>query len=344
MDVPLDHEVQLPSAQAGELPLYVDSSMLSTWRACKRKHFWSSIQALYPTGRSIHLVAGGAFAAGMEAVRKFVFSQPTPTSVTHHEMLQAAYPAFLQEWGDYREPPNHAKSFVNTFSALSYYLEQHPPASDVLQPYRRPDGSPAVEYRFAIPLPIMHPSGSPMLFVGRFDMIAMYVTEQAQIPCIQDEKTTYSMGVGWADSWDLRGQFIGYLWALRQQGMNISHAAIRGVAIQKTQFKVETALPQYPIHLIDRWYAQLIRDVTTMVDTFDRWKFQGIEKFHLDPYDTIGNYYPYNYADACGSYGGCAFATLCLQRDPEAFMTNYIRHRWDPLAKQPVKEIEKEGV
>lgn len=321
----------------GEFPHYVDSSMRSAWAACKRKHLWSTILALYPTGKSVHLIAGGAFAAGMEAARKRVFCSPSPEAVSHYDCLEAAFVAFQKEWGDYIAPDNHAKSFVNTFCALDYYLTLYPPYSDNLQPLIRPDGSPAVEYTFAIPLEdCLHPqTGDPILFVGRFDMLGEYVTPEARIPCIIDEKTTYSMGVGWADSWDLRGQFLGYLWALRQQGLKISHAAIRGVAIQKTQFKVETALPEYPDHLIERWAWQLRKDVLDMIEAYNNVGFDALESPWLD------DMYPYNFADSCASYGGCAFARLCLAKDPEPFFINYIRHRWNPLAKQPVEEIEQ---
>lgn len=332
----------LKSVAFGDFPHYVDSSMRSTWAGCRRKSLWSAILALYPTGKSVHLIAGGAFAAGMEAARKRVFCDSSPASVSHQSVLHSAYVAFRREWGDYVAPENHAKSFVNTFCALDFYLTQHPPYTDCIQPVIRPDGTPAVEYTFAIPLEdCLHPTtNDPILFVGRFDLLGLYNSGEAQIPCICDEKTTYSMGIGWADSWDMRGQFIGYLWALRQQGWDVSHAAIRGVAIQKTQFKVETALPEYTDHLIERWHRAFTQDVKEMISAYKHWSTE-LREFGKESADAIAEVvYPYNFADACGSYGGCAFSTLCLQRDPEPFFTNYIRHRWNPLLKQPVEEIE----
>jgi len=325
----------LKATALGSFPAYVDSSMLTAWRSCKRKHFWSTIHALYPTGKSVHLIAGGAFAAGLEAARKRLFTDPNPATVTHEELLFAAYPAFLLEWGDYNPPENHAKSFVNTFCALDHYLLEYPPYTDKLQPYIRPDGTPAVEYRFAVPLEdILHPTtGEPILFVGRFDQIAMYIAGDVSIPCIQDEKTTYAFALSWADQWDMRGQFIGYIWALRQQGFNVSHAAIRGIAIQKTQFQTRTALTEYPNHLISRWERQMKRDISDMIHSYTVWT----ENEQLDD----EHHYPFNFGDSCESYGGCAFKMLCLARDPEPFMSNFIRHRWNPLEKQPVEELPK---
>lgn len=313
------------------LPAYIDSSMLSTWRSCRRKHFWSSIHALYPTGKSIHLIAGGAFAAGMEAARRVAFKGPGTHRPTHDDLLQAAFAAFLREWGDYEAPEDSPKSFHNTFAALEEYLRLYPPATDVAQPLIRPDGSPAVEFTFSIPLDISHPeTGDPILFSGRFDMLGTW----NGVPCILDEKTTSQLGFAWVDQWRLRGQFMGYLWACRQLGYEgINTAIVRGIALLKRDFKFVTHPEQFPNHMLDRWYNQLMMDVQDIVDAYRNGKNHSFQA------ECIDANYPYNFADACASYGGCAFASLCLAKDPEPFFSNYIRHRWDPLAKQPVKEI-----
>jgi hypothetical protein len=316
------------------LPIYIDSSMLSLWRACRRKHYWSTLRGLYPTGKSVHLVAGAALAAGLEAARRFVFASPDPASIHHDDILMAAYPAFHHEWGDYDPPennPRNAKTFVHTFAALANYLYEYHPGRDAIQPVIRTDGTPAVEYRFAIPLPILHPSGDPFLFVGRFDLLGFYSFANSVTPVVCDEKTASSFTFDWAEKWDLRGQFIGYLWALRQQGIAISHAVARGIAIQKTQYDVRTAFIQYPDFIFSRWETQMLRDVQAMKDSFLN------SSKELYPIDRK-SHYSMDFADACDSYGGCAFRTLCSQYDPEPFVSNYILHRWNPLARQPVEE------
>lgn len=320
-----------PSSEL-DLPIYIDSSMLSTWRACRRKFFWSTVHGLYPSGKSVHLVAGGAFAAGMEAARKRIFLTTDTSSCSFDDILSAAYYAFAQEWGTYQAPENSAKDFINTFSALREYLETFDPRTDAVQPHLRPDGSPAVEFTFSIPLDIEHPSGIPFIFVGRFDLLGMY----ANLPCIVDEKTTSSIGFAWESQWDLRGQFLGYCWACQQLDYPINTAVIRGIAIQKKEIKFATAIKQYPQYLIERWYHQTIKDVSEIVEAYDQVRVGDFMGWN----ETADFHFPYNFADACASYGGCAFATLCSVKDPEPFFSNYVRHRWDPLAKQPVKEVE----
>lgn len=319
------------------LPIYVDSSMLTTWRSCRRKHYWSSILGLYPSGQSVHLIAGAALAAGMETARRYVFNLPNPRNAKLEDMLESAYPAFVAEWGDYDAPDGHAKSFVNTFSALEAYLTEYHPATDVIQPYLRQDGTPTVEYTFSIPLEVLHPNGEPFVFVGRFDMLGMYMLPHGQVPVVVDEKTTSAFSFFWTDQWDLRGQFIGYVWACRQAGINLDRAAIRGIAIQKTQTKIQTAFPQYPVHRIDQWYRRLIWDVKNMRDAFTNCGW-----YDRPDQNNLEQSYPFNFGDACTAYGGCAFSTLCQVQDPEPFYSNYVKHRFNPLLKQPVEEIKSE--
>ena len=313
------------------LPTYIDSSMLSTWRACKRKFFWSHVNSLYPTGKSVHLIAGGAFAAGMEAARRLAFSNLGGSRPTHDDLLEAAFAAFLREWGDYEAPEDSPKSFWNTFQALAWYLEQHPPETDVVQPLMRPDGTPAVEYTFAIPLeegPLHPETKEPFFFVGRFDLLGSW----QGLPVVQDEKTTSGIGFAWMNQWDLRGQFMGYCWACQQSGYpDVRTAIVRGIAILKGEYKDALVPVSFGQYLIDRWYQMLLYDLHQIVDEYS-WQTA------TDSYPKR-QLWPYNFADACASYGGCAFLTLCKAKDPEPFFSNYIRHRWNPLAKQPVEEL-----
>lgn len=311
------------------IPKHIDSSTLSTWRSCRRKYFWQTVNSLYPSGKSVHLIAGGAIAAGMEAARKRVFLDPRPSDVHIDDILHAAFLAFAAEWGSYEAPPESPKDAINSFNALATYLTEFPPATDVVQPLTRPDGSPTVEFTFAIPLEVNHPdTGDPFIFSGRFDLLGTF----NGIPCVVDEKTTSQLGYSWASQWALRGQFMGYIWACQQLGYPVNMAVVRGIALLKRDIKFETAIVQFPQHLIDRWHKMLISDVKELAFAY--------EAYRDGKYDDE-SVYPYNFADSCSSYGGCAFATLCSAKDPEAYYNNYIRHRWDPLAKTPIQEETK---
>lgn len=321
----------VPSAVT-ELPNYVDSSMLTTFRSCRRKFYWSYVEALSPTGKSVHLIAGAAFAAGVEAARKEAFKNPEGGI---EAQLNAAFPVFLREWGDFEAPENSAKTFERTFDALTQYLTEFNPLTDYVQPLHL--DPPSVEYTFAIPIEgVLHPTTKePFLFVGRFDMLAKYSAAGSGsegLPCVVDEKTTSTLPYNWTDQWGMRGQFIGYCWAMQQLGIPVNTAVIRGIAIQKTQIQFRTAIVQFPQHLIDRWHQQLISDLQRIASTYQ------IEQDWQEKAPGLHNsLWELNFGDTCSSYGGCPFLGLCQAKDAEPFFNNYVRHRWNPLAKQPLE-------
>lgn len=288
----------------------IDSSIISTFRSCRRKFYWNYVQKFKPLGTSIHLIAGGAFAAGIEAARIEQFKPANAARQLHTDQLcWAAMAAFAKAWGDYPEMGEEAKNFHNTFHALERYLEEFPPFTDMVQPVIKPDGMPATEFSFAIPLPVNNPAGEPYIFAGRFDLLGRI----GDLIVVQDEKTTSALGPSWLRQWDLRGQFLGYTWACRQLGYHVDHCVVRGIAIQKTQHQFLPVPVQYSDHLIERWYEELLNTC------------------HEINYHFEHKLWPYNFADACSSYGGCSFHDLCLSRNPEPWLTNYEHNSWSPI-------------
>lgn len=291
-------------------PVLIDSSMISTFRSCRRKFFWSYIQRLKPLGESIHLTAGGAFAAGIEAARIAQFGTAARSKqLSTDNLCEAAFPAFLKAWGDYPTDTEDAKNFHNTFHALERYMQEFPPFTDMVQPFIKPDGMPATEFSFAIPLPVHNPDGEQYMFAGRFDLLGVF----NDLLVVQDEKTTSALGPYWLRQWDLRGQFLGYVWACRQLGYAVDHCVIRGIAIQKTQHQFLPVPVQYAQHLVDRWYEELLNTLHEI-------------NFHFS-----NNLWPYNFADACSSYGGCGFHDLCIAKDVTPWLSNYEHNAWSPI-------------
>lgn len=288
---------------------YIDSSMLSTFRSCRKKFYWNYVQKMKPAGQSIHLLAGGAFAAGLEHARLYQFRDHKDGPAHLDDLCHAAMQGFIRAWNVDSEYEHETKNFHNTFHALEAYLAEYPPFTDPVQPLMKPDGSPATEFTFAIPLPVNNPAGSPWMFVGRFDLLGYY----GPLLVVQDEKTTSALGPYWLRQWDLRGQFLGYTWACRQLGYPVDHCIVRGIAIQKTQHQFASVPVNYTNVLIDRWYA-------TLLDTLHE----------INHFFEI-NQWSYNFGDACGSYGGCGYADLCKASDPELFLNNYELNEWNPV-------------
>ena len=56
-----------------ELPLHIDSTMMSCARSCLQKFFREFVEGYRPAGISIDLHAGGCFASALEETYKQVF-------------------------------------------------------------------------------------------------------------------------------------------------------------------------------------------------------------------------------------------------------------------------------
>lgn len=322
------------------MPINIDSTMLTCFRSCPEKMRLEFIYGLRPAGTSVDLHAGASFASGIEAVRKAVFQKGRPLD----EALAEGYAAYSIAWGDFEIPDykKTAKTRENTWEAVDAYFKRFPPLTDHFQPYYL-NGKPTFEWTFAIPLepcckpdPILqynpdnyvhgddrlfpeHPSGSPWLYSGRFDMLGEY----EGLPAFGDEKTQgSSISTGWSDKWNLRNQFLGYKWALRQHGMDCRGGVVRGIAILKTMINFAEAFKTYSDELEDRWFEQLRRDM---------WRLR-------QAWDT--GYFDLNLADTCTSYGNCIFMNICAAHPDmkENWFNDYEVRRWNPLHKNPIAE------
>jgi hypothetical protein len=294
-----------------QLPAFVDSSMLSTFRACPRKFYLTYCHNLKPRGSSIHLVAGSAIAAGLHAIRQAQGNTDAPLS--HDALCEAAIGPFLSAWGDHPNDPEHPKNQHNMFNALELYIEKWHPYYDSVQPLKGADGRATSEFSFAIPLPINHPNGAPFIFVGRFDLLGYYTENNLLV--VLDDKTSGSLGSYWMRQWDMRGQFLGYLWALRSLGYDISHVVVRGIGLLKTDTILQHVPLEYPTYLIERWFHELINTIELMKVMYQH------------------QHFPYNFGDACSSYGGCPMKDLCLNKDPDRWLNNYKVEIWNPVGE-----------
>lgn len=307
------------------LPTVLDSTMRSCLRSCPQKYFKEFVLGLRPAALSVDLHAGSCFASALERIRKSIFGE---SRMDLNGALLSAYPHFLQEWGDFTSFKDTPKTQTNVWAAVESYFDQYPPLSDSVQPYSH-EGVPTYEFTFAIPLNPSdgfepHPvTGDPWLYGGRFDMLGAYHSR----PCVLDEKTTTSIGAAWYDQWQLRGQFIGYVWACQQLGINLDTVVCRGVGILKTKISHAEAVKQYSDFIIERWLNEVRKDTHLLARLWRDYLSAGSSAFD------------FNLADACSSYGGCPFKDLCASSNEEIYYSQYAVRRWNPTARNPVEEI-----
>jgi len=215
-----------------------------------------------------------------------------------------------------------AKTWDRVAAGIISYLREWPPEEDHLRPAIF-NGEVSSEFSFAIPLPIDHPdTGEPILYGGVFDAMMRFgetgwnkEKDYSHLPLYgYDDKTTYQMGPSWAADWVMRGQFIGYYWSARQAEFPLEGFIVRGTAFQKTQIKHQEAILYIPEWKVEQWYENLLNRIERLINIYK-----------------LG-YYEKNWGDACASYGGCPYKTLCDSPSPHKWIkTHYKLRTWSPI-------------
>lgn len=307
------------TSPSNDFPMTIDSTMRASFVACPQLYFRTYFQHWKPKTESVDLVAGKAFASGIEAVRK-AFWQDKITDT--EKCLAIGVAVLLTEYGTFTPPERHNKQPERMVAALIEYFQHYGFTTDQIQPYER-GGKAAIELSFALPIPgTRHPTtGEPILYTGRYDMVGVYGGQLFVI----DEKTTSQLGQTWFKNWVHRSQITGYCWAAREFEMPVAGAIIRGISILKTKFGHAESIQYRPEWMVERWLKQLARDVNRMIGHWEE------------------NYWDYNLDTSCTLYGGCKLMEVCSAERPEAVLEmDFEKRIWDPLAREETVLINKE--
>jgi PD-(D/E)XK nuclease superfamily len=281
--------------------------MLATWR-CPKKFKLAHLQRYGAAGKSIHLIAGGAFAKGLEVARLAYCHGKPP-----EEALLLGTTALIEEYGD-ADSAGTSKSLDRMVGALEFYFSRYPLDADPAR-IARIVGTPAVEWSFALPLPFNHPeTAEPLLYTGRTDAIVEFVGGLYGL----DDKTTSSLGESWSKQWTLRSQFTGYAWAARTLGIPFQGVLVRGVSILKTKYDTAQAIINQPDWKIDRWVEHRNHVIGEMLKAYSTGYFDAA----LD--------------ETCNEYGACTFKSVCEVSpalEAQWLETNFVENEWSPLSK-----------
>lgn len=290
-------------------PTVLDSTIMAAFKSCPQKSYLEFFQHWKLREQSVHLHAGAAYAAGMEAARAAFYID----GLNAEDSVAKGLHALLTAYGDFECPPDSAKSAERTAGALEYYFSHYRLGEDKAIPMTLPGGKRGIEFSFLEPLGILHPeTGDPLLYSGRMDMMC----EFEGMKLGEDDKTASQLGASWPRQWDLRSQFTGYVWGAARAGIKLDGFLVRGVSILKTKYDTLQAITYRPEWFIDRWYTQLQRDIARMIRAWEE------------------DYYDFNLDHACAEYGGCPFRGVCQMRDPTALLEQqFQRRKWDPVQR-----------
>src|SRR5712671_5759823 len=297
-------------------PRVFDSTMRSSLVACPRQFYWQYLRHLRKPGVSIHLHFGGCFARGLETTRKAFYRD----GLSDIDALCTGIAEIVNSWGDVEPPdtPRMYKTLPACIDALASYVEQWPLREDRLQPYRMPNGEPAIEMSFAVPVPgTAHPTtGDPLVYAGRFDMLGWW--DDAQTIFVCDEKTSGQLGSSWRNNWRLRGQLTGYVWGCRSYGIRAAGAIVRGSGILAGDITHEEVIETRPDWQVEQWLSQLRYDLNRAATLWLDMRAMALARA-----SPSRDAWPQALDAACSSYGGCPCLPLCDSQYPERWTSEY---------------------
>jgi len=201
---------------------------------------------------------------------------------------------------------------------------------DPIQQVMLVNDQPLVELSGARPIDgTLHPeTGEPILYAGRFDAIL----DNLNIPVGLDDKTTGgSLGDGWQEQWDLRGQFTGYIWLAEAWGYHIEQFFVHGIQVLKTKINYAEALQVRPPWMVNRWLNTLRYDIDTMVGQYEL--FLTLAEIKPERLQQASPF-PQAFGESCHHFNApCSMARLCKEPNPEDYLDAYVVSRWDPLQR-----------
>lgn len=287
-------------------PEVLDNTIVSTFRACEKKFYWSHARNLALSESNVHLISGAAFAKGLEVTRKLYFVAGRP----FEESLLRGAAALVAEYGDFHPHERYSnKALPNIMGALEFYFNKWP--IDQRKPINF-GGKPAIEFSFALPIPgCYHPeSGKEMIYCGRFDLI----TEINGVVMGEDDKTTSQLGETWFNKWRMGSQITGYTWGAQEYGIPIRGFILRGISLLKRGYGDSEAIVYRSDIKISEFITNLKITFDHMVEAWRRGEWQQ------------------NMSDGCSNYGGCPYLELCESDYPEQWIEGrYVHHEWKPL-------------
>lgn len=302
-----------------QFPDVIDNSLRKTLVKCETAARYQYIQGVRATGGSrVDLVAGAAFAKGMETMRRAYYEEADDPQVCLEKGLRALY----EGYGSFVPPVKTNKTVERMAGALAFYAQECPLEDEKLIPLQLPDGKRAVEVSFNYELPIMHPdTEKPLSYAGRFDMLAL---DPYDVAWVVDEKTTSQMGEKWANQWPLDSQMTGYCWGatqfLRANGFEneVGGAIINGIAIRLRDYEHSRFNAYRQPWELERWYEQMLRDIERLKHAY------------------LNDDYNMALDHACAYYNNpCEYMPLCQSRNPERLMLGggWQEVRWNPLTR-----------
>ena len=190
------------------------NSILSALKQCHKKAYWRHVRELEPIEPNIDLLAGGAFAKGIAAMRVAYYREGKSPEVAFDLGLATLEQAYGKPS---TKIPTYGKTLDKLMGGFAAYIEKWP-----LDPYVC---AVHIEERLYTTIDEFEYSGKP-------DFV--YETENGTL-WIVDEKVTGKADDAWSSYWNLESQFSGYYYLIQKNwpARRIGGVQIRGVGLHR---------------------------------------------------------------------------------------------------------------
>ena len=293
---------------------YIDNSSMELFTTCPRQAYLYIIRRLELNRSRIALDFGGAFHNALEYLYK-KYGNTYRSIAENTDVIQytATLPLATPE-DDYR-----TSSYL--VDGISKYLNDHP--AEVWVPMTLPNGQPAVEIPFAMPIGTVDTASFGTITIVWTGKIDLAYKSDGRLG-LMDHKTTSMMGPGFFSEFEIAHQMYGYAAALEYIfNEPCAEITINGLGCRKptkTGVKFEFLRHSIPINraLLDEWHV----DSLALVSDF----FAHCER----------GYFPKATKWCVAKYGSCQYRAVCSLA-PEhrelALSTSEFRPvTWDPLS------------
>ena len=257
---------------------------------CWRKYKYTVIDNLRP--RSVYSTLktdfGKAYHAAGEAYDTAIF-EDRPRSEAVDEAVKVALTwapklAKPENWEE--ENPgkrwDNARTLETLVRAIVWYSEQY--AEDRARTIMLPDGKPAIEVRFEVPLPL-----EGKRYSGRIDRI---VDVEGALYILDRKTTGYDLGSRYARGFQTDNQVFSYIFAMRQMGVPVAGFLVDACQLLVGGNRFQRILVDPDESAIEDWLNGAY------------WKIEQGNRFaHED-------FWPQDF-QACSMYGGCQFRDIC---------------------------------
>lgn len=281
-----------------------DATSISAYQKCPRYYQFRLIEGWRGRQENEHLRFGGHFATALEHYYKHV-----ALGMPWEEALEEVVLEALIDTWDGEQPwqsTDSNKTRDTLIRSIIWYVDQF--HDEPVQVVHRSDGTPMVEYSFALPV------DNDIIFTGHLDRVVML----EDVQYVMDQKTTKTtITPRWFDQFKPNTQMSMYTFA----GQVILGSPVKGVIIDGAQVAVgftrfERATTFRTTEELNEWYDETLH-----------W----IERAQHDTHNMAFAANP----QSCGNYGGCEFRNVCAR--PQGVRRNFLAadftqdNPWDPL-------------